>query len=104
VRQGCSGAAAGLPEGDRRGTATVLFNRTRTQFALHKIYRRVIEDKRLNSHPNVLRVIRVSEELYPFGIMSPWMPGGNIIQYTQTNPATDRLILVRASRPGDRWR
>jgi hypothetical protein len=29
-------------------------------------------------------------------IVSPWIPDGNIIQYTQMNPSADRLLLVRA--------
>ena len=76
--------------------ATVLFNRRRTQFTSHQIYRRVIEEAKLNSHPNVLPVIRVSEALFPFYIMSPWMPDGNITQYIQMNPGANRLVLVRA--------
>jgi len=47
-----------------------------------------------NSHPNVLPVVRVSEALFPYCIMSPWMPDGNIAQYTQANPGADRLVLV----------
>ena len=81
--------------------ATVLSNRRRTQFASCQIYRRVIEESKLNFHPNVLHVIRVSEALFPFCIMSPWMPDGNISQYTQVNPGADRLTLVRAHRSGD---
>ena len=46
------------------------------------------------SHPNVLPVIEVSETPFPFCIMSPWMPRGNIIQYTKMNPDADRLVLV----------
>ena len=74
--------------------ATVLSNRRRTQFASCQIYRRVIEDSKLNFHPNVLHVIRVSEALFPFCIMSPWMPDGNITHYTQTHPGANRLAFV----------
>ena len=77
---------------------TVLFNRRCTQFASYQTYRRVVEESELNSHPNVLPVIQVSEGLFPVCIMSPWMPDGNITQYTQMNPGADRLILVRAHR------
>jgi len=68
-----------------------------------KIYRRVVEESKFKSHPNVLPIIRVSEELFPFCCMSPWMPDGNITQYTQANPDADRLILVRAHRLEDWW-
>jgi len=71
------------------------FNRRRAQFARYQIYRRVTEQSKLNPHPNVLRVIRISEEEFPVFIMSPWMPDGNITQYTQANPSADRLMLVR---------
>jgi len=81
--------------------ATVLFNRRCTQFASYQIYRRVVEENERNSHPNVLPVIRVSKAEFPFYIMSPWMPDGNITQYTKMNPGVDRLMLVRAHWPGD---
>ena len=60
----------------------------------------MIKENKLNSHPNILPVIGVSEVAFPFCIMSPWMPDGNITQYTQVNPVADRLVLVRAHR----WR
>ena len=81
------------------GTATVFFNPRCTQFASYQTHRRVVKGTKLNSHPNVLSVIRVSRGLFPVCIMSPWMPDGNITQYTQMNPGADRLILVRAHRP-----
>ena len=83
-------------EEGERGTATALFNRGRTQFTPYQIYRRVIEESELNSHPNVLPVIRVSGTEFPVYLMSPWMPNGNITQYTQANPGVDHLLLVRA--------
>ena len=64
-------------------------------------HRRFVNETKLNSHPNVLPVIQVSEGLFPVCIMSPWMPNGNITQYTQMNPDVDRLRLVRAYRLGD---
>ena len=100
MRQGGSGAGPLLREGSRTGAATHLFNRKLTQFASYQIYHRVIEESKLNSHPNVLPVIRVSKELFPFCIMSPWMPDGNITRYTQMNPGANRLTLVRAHQ----WR
>ena len=33
--------------------------------------------------------------LFPFCIITPWMPDGNITQYTQTELGADRLMLVR---------
>ena len=54
----------------------------------------MVEESELNSHPNVLPIIQVSGALFPLCIMSPWMPNGNITQYTQVNPDADRLVLV----------
>jgi len=79
---------------------SVLFNRRHTQFASHQTYRRVVEESKVNSHPNVLPIIGVSKGPFPVCIMSPWMPDGNITQYTQSNPGADRLVLVRS----DWWR
>jgi len=70
-----------------------------TQSASFQKYRRVVEESKLNSHPNVLPVVLVSKGPFPVCIMSPWMPDGNITRYTQTNPGADRLILVRVHWP-----
>jgi len=65
----------------------------------YQIYRRVIEEIKRNPHPNVLPIIGVSEALFPLCIMSPWMPDGNITQYTEMNPGVNRLALVCAHQP-----
>jgi len=59
----------------------------------------VVKESKLNSHPNVLPIIQVSEALFPLCIMSPWMPDGNITQYTRVNPDADRPMLVGAHWP-----
>jgi hypothetical protein len=51
------------------------------------------------SHPNLLPIINKSGTPYLTCIMSPWMPDGNITQYTQINPGVNRLMLVRAHQP-----
>jgi len=56
----------------------------------------VIDER--NSHPNVLPVAGISKALYPFCIMSPWIPDGNITQHIRMNPGANRLTLVRAWR------
>jgi len=100
VRQGGSETEPDRPEESHPGTPTLLFNRRCTQFASYQIYRRMVKNSKRNSHPNVVPVILVSEAEFPFCIMSPWMPDGNITQYTQVNPDADRLMFVRAYR----WR
>jgi len=101
MHQDGSDKGADLPEGDRSGTGTSSFNRRHTQFASYQAYHRMVEESKLNSHPNVLPVILISEAQFPLCIMTPWMPDGNITQYTQTNPDADRLMLVRVNWPGD---
>ena len=68
---------------------------------LFQAFRRVSEGGKRNPHPNVLPTIGVSETLFPLCIMTPWMPDGNITQYTQTNPGANRLTLVRVHRLED---
>ena len=69
------------------------------QFASYQIYRYVCEGDKDISHPNVLPVLEVSETLFPFCFMSPWMENGNITQYIRANPDVNRLMLVRTPRP-----
>ena len=64
--------------------------------SLYQTYRRVSKGDKLNSHPNVLPIVEISEKLFPLCIVTPWMSNGNIAQYTQTNPEANRLTLVRA--------
>jgi uncharacterized protein Usg len=68
---------------------------------LCQTFRREINGCKSISHPNVLPIIEISETLFPCCLMSPWMPDGNIIQYTQTNPGIDRLMLVCPHQPED---
>ena len=44
------------------------------------------------SHENVLPFLGVSES--PFWVISPWMPNGNIFNYTQQESGVNRLKLV----------
>ena len=46
------------------------------------------------SHPNVLPFLGISESLFWFSIITPWLPNGNIVQYTKNDPWVDRLQLV----------
>ena len=61
----------------------------------------MIGEGKLNPHPNVLPVIEVSETSFPLCIMSPWMPDGNIAQYTLKNLGANRLTLVSVHQPED---
>ena len=81
---------------------TFSFYQRCTQHSSYQIFRHEIEGHRAISHRNLLPVIEVSETPFPFCVMSPWMPGGNIIQYTQMNPDGDRLTLVRVHQLEDR--
>jgi serine/threonine protein kinase len=49
--------------------------------------------KRLN-HPNILPFYGASMNWNQFGMVSPWMENGNVINYTRMNPEANRLRLV----------
>ena len=49
------------------------------------------------SHPNVLPLLGVSEKLFLFCIISPWLPNGHIIEYTRKNRQVNRWQLVSDS-------
>ena len=51
-------------------------------------------------HPNVLPFLGVSEAVFPFCIVSPWLVNGNIVEYVRKQQGANRLHLV--SDPDDR--
>ena len=53
-------------------------------------------------HPNVLPFYGayVADQ---FGMVSPWLGDGNIVQLTKKNPEVDRLRLVRCSQQSSVW-
>jgi len=64
------------------------------QEMLKKIFcKEVVVWKRL-SHPNILPLIGVSNTLFPFCMVSPWMENGNVMEYLRSNPGTDRVQLL----------
>ena len=81
--------------GNQKGTQPFFIYQDKTQCASHQAYCREVEGYKYLPHPNVLPVIEVSETLFPLCIMSPWMPDGNIMQYTHKNRDANRLMLVR---------
>jgi serine/threonine protein kinase len=48
------------------------------------------------SHPNVLPLlgVSISNDPHCFRILSEWMPNGNLMSYTRSNPKENRLRLV----------
>ena len=62
-----------------------------------RFYRDIVGWKYV-SHPNVLPFLGVSETLFEFCIINPWMPNGNIIEYIQRYQSVDRLQLVSEHR------
>ena len=80
----------------------LLFHPMRTQYIWYQVFRRGIDGRGFISHPNLLPIIEVSKMSFPFCIMSPWMPGGNIDQYTKMNPDADRLTLACLHQLGNK--
>ena len=62
-----------------------------------RFYREIVGWKHL-SHPNVLPFLGVSESLFPFSIISPWLQNGNILEYTRRHWRVDRLRPVSDHR------
>jgi len=60
-----------------------------------RLCREIIGWKHL-SHPNILPLLGVSVSTDPhcFRILTEWMSGGNVMQYTKSNPDANRLELV----------
>lgn len=52
------------------------------------------QERRYSSHPNIIPIVQVSEGLFPFCVMSPWMTDGDIVKYTQSNSGANRLMLL----------
>jgi len=58
-----------------------------------RFYREIVGWKHL-SHPNVLPFLGVSESLFPFSIITPWLSNGDIIEYIRKHRGVNRLRLV----------
>ena len=58
-----------------------------------QFYREIVAWKYV-SHANVLPFLGVSETLFAFCIISPWLSNGNIIEYTKRKQGVNRLQLV----------
>ena len=58
-----------------------------------RFYREIVAWKYV-SHPNVLPFLGVSETLFSFCIISPWLRNGNIVEYIQKHREANRLHLV----------
>ena len=63
--------------------------------SLKRLFHEIVIWRRL-SHPNVLPVLGVSLKLFPLCIVSEWMIGGNIMDFTSNHPEANRLRLVRS--------
>jgi hypothetical protein len=78
----------------KRVSATKLHGiilRTRQRFCSE-----VVLWKRLK-HPNVLPFLGISTTIFPFCMISDWMPHGSVVDYLRKNSDVDRFSLV--SRP-----
>ena len=78
------------------GSVTALYRAHHSHLILvQRLCREVLIWKRL-SHPNILPLVGVSVAKNPrhFRIISEWMPNGNVMEYTRSNPRANRLRLV----------
>jgi serine/threonine protein kinase len=96
MHQGSADTRSDPSEENQKGMRLFFFYQRYTECASYQAFGREIDELKSISHPNILPIIEVSETLFPFCIVSPWMPDGNITQYIKTNPSADRLMLVRS--------
>ncbi|KAF9789365.1 kinase-like domain-containing protein [Thelephora terrestris] len=77
--------------------------RTQTAANLGKIkrrfYREIIGWKYI-AHQNLIPFFGVSESMFPFCIISPWLPNGNIVEYIRKNRGVNRLQLLAQAACG----
>ncbi|KAF9789361.1 kinase-like domain-containing protein [Thelephora terrestris] len=77
--------------------------RTQTTANLTKIKRRFYRDIigwKYIAHPNVVSFFGVSEALFSFCIISPWLSNGNILEYIRKNQRVNRLTLLAQAASG----
>jgi hypothetical protein len=79
---------------DQTSLCSHRFRRGRLRHLFQQRFYREIVGWKYITHPNVLPVIGISETPPPFCIITPWMPNGNIVEYTRQNPDINRLLLV----------
>ena len=52
-------------------------------------------------HPNVLPLLGATTSNYKFSMTSEWMANGNINEFIEAHPGTDRFELVGRNFAGD---
>ena len=62
--------------------------------SLQRLFQDIVIWKRL-SHPNVLPVLGFSPKPFQLCIVSEWIVGGNVVDFTSKHPEVNRLRLVR---------
>lgn len=79
----------------RYGRSTLRTPVAQRRALAQRLCREIIVWKHL-SHPNILPLVGVSISGGPhrFRILTEWTHNGNIVKYTQSNPAANRLQLV----------
>ena len=60
---------------------------------LQRLYNEIVRWKYI-SHPNLLPFLGISETPPLLSIICPWMPNGNIVEYTKREKGANRLLLV----------
>lgn len=75
------------------------YSNTNLQKVVGRFCREVVTWKNLQ-HPNVLPLIGVTMTETQFAMVSDWMANGNINEFTEKNPAADRLELLKGVARG----
>lgn len=85
----------GVTAGSSRYLQLTTCQHTHSPTFTQRLCREVIGWRHL-IHPNILPLLGVSlvADSNCFNILTDWMPNGNLIQYTKSNPMVNRLQLV----------
>ena len=62
---------------------SLLFHRRPARYTSYQRSSRVSDEGERDPRANVLPVVEVSETLFPFCIVTPWMPDGSVTRATQ---------------------
>ncbi len=87
------------PEGDQAKVLRVSREHTERNYLLNDLLQELCQEAliwRQLRHPNVIRFLGVSKELFAprYCLISPWMVNGNIMSYLEAHPDHDRLASV----------
>jgi len=68
-------------------------------YKIKRFYKELTVWQRLN-HPNVVPSLGAASDIAELCAVSPWMPGGDLLQYLQKRPEANRLAIMIGAADG----